>query len=73
LTIRVQHGGDTEEVSDGAIARSHWDAPEIDGSVFLNGDTGLKPGDLVEVTVDAADEYDLWATRGCAEASILAS
>jgi hypothetical protein len=27
----------------------------------------------VEVTVDAADEYDLWATRGCAEASILAS
>ena len=58
---------------EGAIARSHWDAPEIDGSVFLNGDTGLKPGDLVEVTVDAADEYDLWATRGCAEASILAS
>ena len=58
---------------EGAIARSHWDAPEIDGNVFLNGDTGLKPGDLVEVTVNAADEYDLWATRGCAEASILAS
>jgi len=58
---------------EGAIARSHWDAPEIDGSVFLNGDTSVKPGDLVEVTVDAADEYDLWATRGCAEASILAS
>ena len=26
---------------DGAIARSAWDAPEIDGNVYLNGETGL--------------------------------
>ena len=26
---------------EGAIGRSQWDAPEIDGSVFLNGATGL--------------------------------
>jgi len=48
---------------DGAVGRSKWDAPEIDGSVFLNGETCLKPGDLVRATVAHADEYDLWATR----------
>ena len=57
---------------EGAIARSHWDAPEIDGTVFLNGESGVKPGDLVEVRVDAADQYDLWATRVGANAAILA-
>ena len=51
-----------DEVDDeGAIGRSQWDAPEIDGSVFLNGETGLKPGDLVRARVVHADEYDLWA------------
>ena len=46
---------------DGAIGRSPWDAPEIDGNVFVNDAAGLKPGDLVPVTVLHADEYDLWA------------
>jgi ribosomal protein S12 methylthiotransferase len=51
-----------DEVDDeGAIARSHWDAPEIDGNVYLNGKTGLKPGDSVLARVEASDEYDLWA------------
>jgi ribosomal protein S12 methylthiotransferase len=44
----------------GATGRSKWDAPEIDGSVFLNGAAGLKPGDLVQAIVTHADEYDLW-------------
>lgn len=48
---------------EGAIGRSHWDAPEIDGSVFLNGDTELVPGDIVTARVEDADEYDLWAVR----------
>jgi ribosomal protein S12 methylthiotransferase len=47
---------------EGAIGRSEWDAPEIDGSVFLNGATNLAPGDLVRATVEHADDYDLWAT-----------
>jgi len=47
--------------AEGAIGRSQWDAPEIDGSVFLNGATGLSPGDLVKARVSNADEYDLWA------------
>ncbi len=53
---------------EGAIARSHWDAPEIDGNVFLNGETGLKPGDRVRVVVEEASEYDLFARRVGAEA-----
>ena len=46
---------------DGAVGRSVWDAPEIDGSVFLNGAAGLAPGDLLQAKVVAADSYDLWA------------
>ncbi|ALS98778.1 30S ribosomal protein S12 methylthiotransferase RimO [Lacimicrobium alkaliphilum] len=48
---------------EGAIGRSYADAPEIDGMVYLNGDTELKPGDLVTVTIEHADEYDLWGSR----------
>jgi ribosomal protein S12 methylthiotransferase len=47
--------------AEGAIGRSQWDAPEIDGSVFLNGVSGLAPGDIVKARVTNADEYDLWA------------
>lgn len=46
---------------EGAIARSKWDAPEIDGCVFLNGETDLAPGDRLQVRVTHSDEYDLWA------------
>jgi ribosomal protein S12 methylthiotransferase len=45
----------------GAIGRSSADAPEIDGRVFLDGASGLNPGDFVEAEVIGADEYDLWA------------
>jgi ribosomal protein S12 methylthiotransferase len=47
--------------ADGATGRSKWDAPEIDGSVFLDGATGLEPGAIVQARVTHADEYDLWA------------
>lgn len=46
---------------EGAIARSFADAPEIDGCVFLNGETSLRPGQMVEVEIEHADEFDLWA------------
>jgi ribosomal protein S12 methylthiotransferase len=45
----------------GAVGRSKWDAPEIDGSVFLDGAAGLKAGDMVRARVTRADAYDLWA------------
>jgi len=47
--------------ADGATGRSKWDAPEIDGSVYLNGASGLKVGDIVRAKITNADEYDLWA------------
>ena len=47
---------------EGSTGRSAADAPEIDGLVYLNGETGLKPGDMVKVRIDEADEYDLWAS-----------
>jgi ribosomal protein S12 methylthiotransferase len=46
--------------AEGAIGRSKWDAPEIDGSVFLNGAIDVKPGDIVQARVTNADEYDVW-------------
>jgi ribosomal protein S12 methylthiotransferase len=46
---------------DGAIGRSQWDAPEVDGQVFLDGLTELPPGTLLEAEVSAASEHDLWA------------
>ena len=48
---------------EGAIGRSMADAPEIDGAVYLNGETNVKPGDVIRVKVENADEYDLWGTR----------
>jgi len=50
---------DTE--TDQAIARSKWDAPEIDGNVLIPGAHLLNPGDLVKVKVTDADDYDLYA------------
>ena len=44
------------------IARSKGDAPEIDGTVIISNAVGIKPGDLVSVTVTGSDEYDLFAT-----------
>ena len=66
LAEKVGHSIDViiDEVDeDGAMGRSKWDAPEIDGSVFLNEDTELKAGDIVKARVVHADEYDLWAER----------
>lgn len=50
-----------DEVSRGrAIARSHADAPEIDGVVHIAQGRGLKPGDFVRVRITRSDDYDLW-------------
>jgi ribosomal protein S12 methylthiotransferase len=44
-----------------AIARSKWDAPEIDGNVIISNATNIKIGDIVSVKVTDNDEYDLFA------------
>jgi ribosomal protein S12 methylthiotransferase len=47
-----------------AIARSYADAPEIDGNVFVEDidKSQIKSGDLLEVEITDADEYDLYAS-----------
>ena len=50
--------------ADGATCRTQGDAPEIDGNVFLEeACDDLKIGDILNVTVDGAGDYDLWAKR----------
>jgi len=47
---------------EGAVARSVGDAPNIDGMVYLNEFFDCQPGDFLEVEIEHADEYDLWAS-----------
>ncbi|SCA54843.1 putative AdoMet-dependent methyltransferase, UPF0004 family [Candidatus Terasakiella magnetica] len=49
---------------DGAVGRTKGDAPEIDGEVFIDGDgsTELEVGDVVNIKIHAAEDYDLWGT-----------
>ena len=56
LTVLVD-----EVEEDRVIARSHADAPEIDGSVVIDGPWDLAPGDFIEVIVTDSAEHDLYA------------
>ena len=44
----------------GATGRSKADAPEIDGEVYLRDAGHLKPGDVVRVEIEEADDHDLF-------------
>ena len=47
--------------AEAATCRTRGDAPEIDGNLFIDEDfSHLRPGDRVTVTVEEADDYDLW-------------
>ena len=59
-TVMIDGVDDTQ---DRLIARSRSDAPEIDGLVYVEADGDFQLGDMIEVTIDAADEYDLYATH----------
>lgn len=51
-----------EVEAEGAIARSHADAPEIDGLVYIDADHQLiRQGDFVKVRIVNSDQHDLWA------------
>ncbi|WP_180159014.1 30S ribosomal protein S12 methylthiotransferase RimO [Acinetobacter sp. YH01026] len=60
MTVLVD---DLEEEFPVAVARSYADAPEIDGNVFVEDidKSVIKAGDLLEVEITDADEYDLFA------------
>jgi len=45
-----------------ATGRTKYDAPEIDGVVYVASGTPLKPGEIVNVKIESSDEYDLHGT-----------
>lgn len=45
-----------------AKGRSQWDAPEIDGNVYVASRRPLRQGDIVSVKIERADAYDLHGT-----------
>lgn len=55
MTVLVDEAGDGQ-----TIARSHRDAPEIDGQVIIEG-AELPIGEFAQVRITHADEHDLWA------------
>ena len=57
-TIRVIVDGYLPE-DDVYVARSYKDAPDIDGMVFVYSDRELVTGEMVNVLVTDAKEYDL--------------
>ena len=61
---RVMQAIVDEVDGDGLTCRTWADAPEIDGSLFVDeGFEGVAVGDIVTVEVEEAGEYDLWGSR----------
>jgi ribosomal protein S12 methylthiotransferase len=56
LTVLVD-----EVRSDAVVARSAADAPEIDGSVYIENSKRLKSGEFAQVRITRADTHDLFA------------
>ncbi len=56
LTVLVDDVNDHE-----ILARSQYDAPEVDGLVIIEDDISVKPGDWLRVKVIDSDEHDLYA------------
>jgi len=52
-----------DEVNDREVlARSRYDAPEVDGMVIIDEPLDVLPGDKVKVRVTGSSEHDLYAT-----------
>lgn len=45
------------------VARTKWDAPEIDGNIFIDPAEGVKVGDIIRARIDEASEYDLYGVK----------
>jgi ribosomal protein S12 methylthiotransferase len=53
---------DDADTEGGAEGRTRGDAPEIDGAVQIRSARPLQIGDIVRVTIEDADEHDLYGT-----------
>ena len=52
-----------DEDSDRLVGRSKADAPEIDGLVYIEADGEFSAGDIIDVKINAADDYDLYGEQ----------
>ena len=59
----VVEGYAEEEAPDLAVARSYREAPDIDGSIFVEKAPGLAPGEFIKVRVDQGFAYEVVAYR----------
>ncbi len=57
--IEVLVEGRDEEQPNIAVGRSYREAPEVDGQVYIEGDTDSKPGDVIKVRVLQGFTYDV--------------
>lgn len=62
MEVIIDEVGESEEDGTlGADGRTKGDAPEIDGTVFIRDlPEGIKPGDIVKVLIEEAEDYDLF-------------
>lgn len=51
---------DYDSENDLFVCRSVYDAPEIDGEVYVAGDSNMKIGDIKKVLITQSDIYDLF-------------
>ena len=57
--VEVLVEGFDEEDSTLAFGRSTWEAPDIDGRIFIENAKGLKPGDFVQVKLSQGFTYEV--------------
>ena len=55
--------GRDEEQQNIAVGRSYREAPDVDGQVYIEGDTDSQPGDIVRVKVLQGFTYDVVGER----------
>jgi ribosomal protein S12 methylthiotransferase len=58
-TLKVLIEEQEKENPGSYIGRSEYDAPDVDGVVYVRSKAPLKPGDFVHVKITDAYEYDL--------------
>ena len=61
--LEVVVEGYEEEEENLAVARSYREAPDIDGSIFVENAPGLKPGDFIRVRIEQGFAYEVVASR----------
>ena len=61
--LEVLVEGRDEEQANIAVGRSYREAPDVDGQVYIEGDTDSQPGDIVRVKVLQGFTYDVVGER----------